>query len=171
MSGPYRGWKPEGRRRFLRAIGIVALGLVALWLASAAILLFISRPRAAEAQSLPVRQLWVIDGDTLDLLAPHHERIRLEGIDAPETARPSCEAERQKSLEAKRAAIALVRAGRTATVTRKGQDRFGRTLADVSIDGRDLGRHLLERRLALPYRPGPDAKARRIAHWCGPGPW
>lgn len=127
--------------------------------------------RLAIGEELPVRQLWVIDGDTIDVLVPRKERIRLEAIDAPETAEPHCDAERRAGLEAKRAAISIVRAGRTASVTRGQPDRYGRTLGRIAIDGRDIGEELVARKLALPYRPGSAAKAERIAHWCGPGAW
>lgn len=169
MRGTDRGWHPaeDGAR------SRQALRLLILLLALAAVLVAVVRLAHAEtpAQTVPVRQIWVIDGDTLDVLVPTKDRIRIEGIDAPETYRPHCEAERAKGLAAKREAIRLVRAGREATIVRHGTDRYGRTLGTVAIDGIDLGASLTALGLALPYQPGSDAKAARITHWCGPGEW
>lgn len=125
-------------------------------------------PVFASAETRPARDVWVVDGDTFDLLGPERERIRLVAIDAPETSRPNCRAEAEKGAEAKRVAITLLRAGATITVTRTGRtDVYGRTLAELAVDGRDLGAELQARGLAIRWRPGGAAKAERIRHWCG----
>jgi endonuclease YncB( thermonuclease family) len=48
-------------------------------------------------------------------------------------------------------------------------DQYGRTLAHALIDDRDLGEQLVREKLALPYRTGADARAARVARWCGQG--
>lgn len=156
-----------------RRIGAPSRILRALIVGALAAAVLAGAWRCARAEDLPARQVWVIDGDTLDILVPVKERIRLRAIDAPESWQPHCPAEKAKGLEAKRAVIDLVRSSRTVTVSRGAgeADRYGRTLADMAADGEDIGRFLLGRGLALPYRPGPAAKAERIAHWCGPGAW
>lgn len=60
------------KRRALLAFA--AAGALALLAAGARL----GAPRAAEPQLVPMRQIWVIDGDTLDVLEPEKERIRLE---------------------------------------------------------------------------------------------
>lgn len=117
----------------------------------------------------------VIDGDTIALPcsipAPGcAEKIRPQGIDTPETFRPSCEAEHRAGLKAKERLVQLVR-GSDVTVSRSGRDRYGRTLGDVQANGTDVGQILMSQGLALPYEPGSKAKATRIAHWCGRGDW
>jgi endonuclease YncB( thermonuclease family) len=87
------------------------------------------------------------------------ERIRLPNIDAPETGdRARCAAER----EAGAAATAFVRAavaGKPVVLRRIGLDRYGRTLAYVRVDGRDLGDAVIAAGLARRW------SGRRHA-WC-----
>jgi len=63
----------------------------------------------------------------------------------------------------------LLRFGRSIDVHRQGHDEYGRTLARIIVDGRDLGEQLVREKLALPYRSGAEARAERMARWCGPG--
>lgn len=98
-----------------------------------------------------------VDGDTLDCAGA---RIRLVDIDAPEL-NGQCPAEIQMAERAKLAAmIALANAPAHVTPER-GKDRYGRLLARVSVDGRDLGETLMAQRLARPYSGG------RRGDWCG----
>ena len=54
-------------------------------------------------------------------------------------------------------------------VIRSGKlDRYRRTLADLRVDGVDVGTTLLAEGHALPYRPGRAAKQERLREWCGP---
>lgn len=97
--------------------------------------------------------LTVTDGDTLRC---GRERIRLLGIDAPELP-GHCRRGRHcvagnpfASTRALRAAI-----GGPARIERVGVDRYGRTLALVSVRGRDLSCHQLAGRWAV-YKPAWD---------------
>ena len=54
------------------------------------------------------------------------------------------------------------------TIERRGKDRYGRTLARVLADGRDVGDTLLRDGKALRYRPGQADKLARLRQWCGP---
>ena len=54
------------------------------------------------------------------------------------------------------------------TYTATGRDCYGRTLAHVLVDGDDVGDRLLAEGLALRWRPGPIAKAQRLAIWVRP---
>lgn len=101
----------------------------------------------------------VIDGDTI---AIGREHIRLVGIDAPETRQARCDGELRLGLEAKARLHELLTqacgplptadAGRCVVIRRqRDKDRYGRTLARVLIDGRDVGATLIAEGLARPY--------------------
>lgn len=97
----------------------------------------------------------IYDGDSLRC---DGERIRIMNIDAPELPRsPKCARGRtgwcdhQKGYQARDALTAFVGSGRV-TVKRAGADRFGRTLARVSVNGRDAGEYLVSLGLARPWR-------------------
>lgn len=100
-----------------------------------------------------------IDGDTY---VCHGERIRVENIDAPEL-HARCESE----LDAAKAAKLFAQHALDGAVTieikvyeRRPRDRYGRTLARVSVDGDDLGKLLIEAGLARLYR------GERRQTWC-----
>jgi len=50
---------------------------------------------------------------------------------------------------------------------KRGTDRYGRTLAHVFAGRVNVAAVLLKEGFALPYVPGPQAKAARMAAWCG----
>ena len=107
----------------------------------------------------------VIDGDTVDI---DGTRIRILSIDTPETFRSRCENEYQLGLKAKDRLTELL-TNAEVSYTPDGVDRFGRTLATVYAGDLDVGKKLLKEGLALPYVPGPEAKAKRLATWCPTG--
>lgn len=90
----------------------------------------------------------VHDGDTIRCGA---ERIRIENIDAPElSGSPKCE-DRRKSYawcdyvlgEQSRDALSdFLRSG-PIKVERNGTDKYGRTLARLTVNGRDAGEYLI----------------------------
>lgn len=99
----------------------------------------------------------VVDGDTLvvRLTDGRRRRVRLIGIDTPETVRPGAAVEcGGTQASALMARLALKGEGRRARgrdvllVSDRSQgsrDRYGRTLAYVDrTDGRDIGRALIE---------------------------
>ena len=86
----------------------------------------------------------VVDGDTFWLGG---EKIRIKNIDAPEISKPDCAAERRLGDVATRRLLTLLNAG-SVTLKRQGQDRFGRTLALVYVDGTDVGKVLISEGLA-----------------------
>ena len=107
------------------------------------------------------RVAWVTDGDTFRLESG--ERIRIAGIDAPETHRDQarCAGETVLGLRAKDRATALL-AGRELTFRRVGRS-YKRTVATVVLDGHDLGAELVRIGVAAWWprgRPKPD--------WCRP---
>lgn len=102
----------------------------------------------------------IVDGDTLKIGA---ESIRLQGINAPETSKPSCEREALLGRMAADRVADLVGSARTVVLERKGRDKYRRTLATVKVDGHDVGKVLMEEGLARKWekrwRPGLD-------RWC-----
>lgn len=113
----------------------------------------------------------VIDGDTIDL---NGTRIRLHGIDAPE-ARQSCQrggVEWACGADSTAQLNALI-SQNAVQCTGQESDIYGRLLAKCSVNGRDIGRELVQWGLAVnsnPNEPGySDAEDRarnnRIGIW------
>ena len=107
----------------------------------------------------------VHDGDTIRLCSG--ERVRVEGIDAPELGgSPRCSAKSRARLASSknpswcdprlglqsRDALRFFLASGTPMIQRTGTDRYGRTLASLSVNGRDAGAYLVARGLAKPWR-------------------
>jgi len=97
--------------------------------------------------------LSVHDGDTIRC---GRERVRISDIDAPELPdSPKCEGYRsryawcdyQAGYAARDALRGFLISGQV-TVIRQGQDKYGRTLALVKVNGRDAGDFLIARGLA-----------------------
>lgn len=78
------------------------------------------------------RIIQVSDGDTLTVLGPDKKtyKIRLQGIDAPEKKQPYG----QKCKES----LMMLTANLPATVEAYKKDRYGRVVAKVSINGKDV---------------------------------
>ncbi|NLR72888.1 thermonuclease family protein [Novosphingobium sp. ERN07] len=107
----------------------------------------------------------VTDGDSLRLC--NGERVRLVGIDAPELRGSSrCSAVSRERLKrsrnpawcdhekGERARVALERfmLRGTVRIERRGLDVYKRTLARVTVNGRDAGEWLIDQGLARPWR-------------------
>lgn len=150
---PQRARKKRRRARYDRS-GPVLVGLV---LAAACFFVFSASIEASGADGIRAR---VIDGDTIENTITG-ERIRLANIDTPETgARAQCAAEREAGERAEREARGLVSTA-TVSVERTGRvDSYGRTIARVRVDGADMGRILMDRGLARPWRGHREP-------WCG----
>lgn len=95
----------------------------------------------------------VYDGDTLTVMhaGKTQIKIRFAGIDAPERAAPW-------GKRAKHALSALV-FGREIMVTALKQDKYGRTVANVTADGVNVGRELIRKGNAWVYRKYSDDPA------------
>jgi endonuclease YncB( thermonuclease family) len=87
----------------------------------------------------------VADGDTLTLLGADRasHRIRLDGIDAPERTQPFGQRARQS--------LAALAHGRPALADCGKQDRYGRAVCRVTVDGVDVGLEQVRRGLAWHY--------------------
>ena len=92
----------------------------------------------------------IVDGDTLELGA---HRIRLYGIDAPESAQ-TCRVGTTHWPCGERATRALAErvGGRAVVCEEKDQDRYGRIVAVCRLDGQSLNAWLVARGWALAYR-------------------
>lgn len=91
-----------------------------------------------------------VDGDTLDVAG---QRVRLEGIDAPEYAQ-SCARAWIGSWECGKQAhrtLAKLVAGQTVTCQSKGQDKYGRMLGLCHVGGTDINAEMVRRGLAWAF--------------------
>nr|WP_084810567.1 thermonuclease family protein [Bradyrhizobium sp. NAS80.1] len=118
-------------------------------------------------------QTSVIDGDTLEI---HGARIRLWGIDAPESSQ-LCRGD--DSLAYRCGAVAANKldafiARRPVRCVPKDIDRYGRTVATCAVGGIDLGDWLVTNGLALDwprYSKGRYTTAEREAQKSARGIW
>lgn len=103
----------------------------------------------------------VIDGDTIEDAASG-ARYRLANIDAPETGDGAkCFHEGQRGELSKLVAMRLVQAAHKVEVRETFRvDRYGRRVAFVSVDGRDVGKFLISKGLARNWL------GQRL-RWCG----
>ncbi len=122
------------------------------------------------ADRLDGSDIYVIDGDTVALSCVSwpckSEHIRILDIDAPEIHEPSCDAEAKAGNAAKERLAALLR-GKSVEIKRTAHDQYGRTLAHLTIDGKNVGQTLLTEGFALPMRSGFVTKEVRKKYWCG----
>ena len=127
---------------------------------------------AASADDL-IGQASVIDGDTLEI---HGNRIRLWGIDAPETTQ-LCRGEDSEQYRCGAQAANDLDgyiASRPVNCNPISLDRYGRTLATCTVGGADLGEWLVRNGLALDwpqYSKGKYGADQREAEEAGLGIW
>ena len=132
--------KSPARPHHIRPVHVVAAALLILTCAAAA------------AQGTVLQGVaTVIDGDTLEI---HGQRIRLHGIDAPESGQSCKDASGIPYLCGQRAALALAdRVGRgTVTCRQQDTDRYGRIVAVCHLGALDLGLWMVANGHALSYR-------------------
>jgi endonuclease YncB( thermonuclease family) len=95
-----------------------------------------------------VGQASVIDGDTLEI---HGTRIRLWGVDAPESSQLCRGADSNLYRCGASAAHDLDIARRPVNCTPISEDQYGRSVATCSVGGTDLGEWLVRHGLALDW--------------------
>ena len=124
----------------------------------------------AEANIVTGRVVVVSDGDTISVLTPAKEqvKVRLYAIDAPE-------AKQAFGARAKQELSDLVY-GKTVTIEVEDKDRYGRTVGRVFADGVDVNLEMVRRRFAWWYRAYAKkdvalAKAEAEAKNAGRGLW
>ena len=87
----------------------------------------------------------MLDGDTVEILAGNvATRVRLNGIDAPEKAQPFGQRSRQ--------ALTAIVGGNTVLAVGEKRDRYGRLLATLILDGRDINAIQVYSGMAWVYR-------------------
>ena len=98
------------------------------------------------AAELAGRVVGVIDGDTIDLLTPEKQqvRVRLAGIDAPE--------KKQAFGTVSKQALSDLIYGRDVPVGRPTKDRYGRVVGKVLLKGVDTDLKMVELGLAWHYK-------------------
>src|ERR1700722_18234615 len=112
-----------------------------------ALALFITPAAAADDLT---GQASIVDGDTLEI---HGTRIRLWGMDAPETSQLCRGEDSQQYRCGAKAANDLDAfiAGRPVCCIPISLDQYGRTVATCSVGGVDLGEWLVRNGLALDW--------------------
>jgi endonuclease YncB( thermonuclease family) len=115
----------------------------------------------------------VIDGDSIEIAG---ERLRLFGIDAPESRQECRDAARESYPCGRDAARALAAAigGRAVACTAVEHDQYRREVAICRVDGRDLGEAMVRAGHALDYPQhsrGRYAAAEREAREAKRGLW
>lgn len=91
----------------------------------------------------------VVDGDTFYL---NGEKVRIAGIDAPETHPSRCPREAELGEAATERLHVLLNSGPLElTSIDRDRDRHGRLLRNVSVAGRDVGEMLIAEGVARPY--------------------
>jgi endonuclease YncB( thermonuclease family) len=160
------GTKPVGARPVVLAV--VLAGALAIHAAQR-----VSHILPAEVHGDIVGKAWVVDGDTVDIA---RSRIRLQGIDAPESNQ-SCTDAGNRAWPCGRAAahelIELI-AGRPLKCEASGLDRYRRVLAVCALpDGSDVNAWMVQQGWALAYysaayRPEEaEAQAAKRGIWAG----
>jgi endonuclease YncB( thermonuclease family) len=98
----------------------------------------------------------VVDGDTVDRGCT---RYRLLGLDAPEIRHPAPPEERARGRAAAQRLRELIRTARhVELVPAEGRrrDKYGRKLARLLVDGRDVAEIMIAEGLAQPYGEAHD---------------
>lgn len=139
-------------------------------LAVAAVFSLLSPPALAQNVA---GQASVIDGDTIEI---HGMRIRLSGVDAPESSQ-LCRGDDslQYQCGAKSANELSAFIGRkVVTCEPQSRDRYGRTVATCFVGGIDLAEWLVKNGLAFDwprYSKGKYAGSQNVAEHGGKGMW
>ena len=111
-------------------------------------LLFLTLPifQPVHADTLSGKVVRILDGDTVEVLDANRrtQRVRLAGIDAPESKQPF-------GAKAKRALSSLV-AGETLTVDWHKRDRYDRLIGKLMLNGVDVNLALVRAGYAWWYR-------------------
>lgn len=132
-------------------------GLLSLVLVAGAVLscLAVYMQRIRNQTEAQCRVSYVYDGDTVEMSCGADVfRARLLGFDTPETRHARCDAEAAHGAKATQRLRVLVREAETVSMTARGEDRYGRRLVRLRLDGRDVGRQMISEGLAVAYSGG-----------------
>ena len=100
------------------------------------------------------REHCVHDGDTI---WHHGEKIRIADVDTPEL-NGKCAAEKRLAVRARDRLVVILQ--QPYRIQREGKDRYGRTLAVITVNGRSVGDMLVSEGLARTWTG-------RRESWCG----
>ncbi|AYN25651.1 nuclease (plasmid) [Buttiauxella sp. 3AFRM03] len=107
-------------------------------------LIMLCLPLTAQAD-ISGKVVRVLDGDTVEIMAEGvATRVRLNGIDAPEKMQPF--GQRSKKV------LTEMVAGKIVLAVGDKQDRYGRLLATLMLDGRDINATQVYSGMAWVYR-------------------
>ena len=114
------------------------------------------------AETWPAWVSWVMDGDTVLLVRSDQSepvKLRIDGIDAPETCQPGGMASRD--------ALIGLTLRKSVQVTDLGHDHYGRQVGRLSVDSMDVGSEMVRSGMAWAYQfrtsQGPYAALQRVA--------
>ena len=121
-------------------------------------LMLVAPPSIGLSETVAASQIYVVDGDTIDFSG---ERVRLVGLDTPETYRSRCIYEKRLGdLATARVRELLGGVARIELLLLPGRDRYDRLLGRLIVNGTDVGNTLIAEGLARAYDGG-----RRLG-WC-----
>jgi micrococcal nuclease len=136
---------------------------VCLVIAIVAVLILVVSPSLLHAEQLKVTR--VSDGDTIKVRGASSETtIRLVGIDAPEISHKKREPSQPFGQAATKHLADLV-LNKTAEIKEYGQDRYGRTLGVVFVDGKNVNLEMIKAGYAEVYRGTPAAGFDSGPYW------
>ena len=144
---PRTGHRPFRARRTYGLIALAGLLGIGAWTD-------VGPPTQAPGRTLTAAIIGgrasVIDGDTLEVRG---ERIRLHGIDAPETTQVCQDGSGRDYRCGRTAGRALSDkiGGRRVSCERRAVDRYGRVVAVCRAGGQDLNRWLVRQGMAIAY--------------------
>ncbi len=98
----------------------------------------------------------VIDGDTVALACPGKPavRARLAGYDAPELFSPLCVSEHARAIAATQHLRHAIWSAQGVEIAHVGDDKYGRMLIDLQLDGTDVTSLMLGAGLGRRYDGG-----------------
>lgn len=116
-------------------------------------LLALTGTNAAAGRIIPGMVRAVFDGDTLLLATPGQSRlkVRLYGIDAPETAKPDRPGQPFGAVARRTLMYKIM--GRQVSAEIMDGDQYQRTVAVIRYSGRDINREMAAEGMAWAYRP------------------
>src|SRR5262249_51347388 len=135
--------------------------------------LFLATP--AFAEPINPADIWVIDGDTIQVYRPH-PNVRLVGLNAPETRNAACQAEAELGARATRRLRELVKLGNldftyvhcSCPEATQGTPicNWGRTCGTLRTNGKDVGVTLIAEELAVSFKCGVTSCPKTPRPWC-----
>lgn len=102
-------------------------------------------------------RIWSGDTFVMDRLGQHHQVVTIANIKAPDV-HARCNLEAHAAQSAKRQLTTLLE-NRTFVLARVVGRKDARSMAFVTVAGRDVGKMMMDRQSALPFETPPR-------HWC-----